>query len=264
MRNRLPLLLLLGGAGLLVFSLLPAEKPPPPPPVKPAPAPPAPPPDPPRPRPRPCPGPGPCPRFQSSLPARIDAVVGGEVGLDGTELQCPLPGDFHTKNVGGSDGAGLCVFCSMHHAGVWQNDAVFTGLFDWMKHHPGGGYPDKVDRMIEQFCREKNLPMPDYLQVEGTDLEILKAACRSGRMPGVTYSYSPTGRYGGQRIAHMVNLVHADDRHFVILDNNFPGSANYEWLSPAEFQKTYSGGRSGWAVIPLSPGPPLPPHNPKE
>jgi hypothetical protein len=137
-------------------------------------------------------------------------------------------------------------------------------LFQWMRHHPGGGYPAKVDRMIQQFCQEKHLPRPDYIQVEGADLEILKAACRSGRMPGVTYSFSPTGRYGGHRIAHMVNLVNADDKHFVVLDNNYPGSSHYEWLSPEEFHKTYTGGRSGWAIIPLRPGPPLPPHNESE
>lgn len=60
--------------------------------------------------------------------------------------------------------------------------------------------------------------------VEGSDLERLKLACRTGRMPGVTYAFSPTGRYGGARIAHMVNLVHADDQWFAVLDNNYPGA----------------------------------------
>lgn len=223
-------------------------------PVRPAPPEPEPPPR----RPRPCPGPGPCPR---QAPAPVGARVNGP-RLDGTEIQCDLPPDFHTRNTGGSDGLGLCVFCSMHHTGVWQNDPVFTGLFDWMKSKPGGGYPEKVDRMVADYCRDKGLSPPRYVQVEGGDLEVLKLACANGYMPGVTYSRSPTGRYGGRRISHMVSLVHADDTYFVILDNNYPRT--YEWMSPDEFRKTYTGGRSGWAVILLSPGPPAPPRNEKE
>jgi hypothetical protein len=187
------------------------------------------------------------------------ALVNGPRHIDGTEIDCDLPPDLHVRNRGGSDGAGLCVFASLCHSGSWQNDPVFAGLFEWMSHRPGGGYPDKVDRVIEEYCRDKSLPRPAYLQVEGTDLEVLKAACRSGRMPGVTYSYSPTGRYGGQRIAHMVSLVAAGDRWFVVLDNNFPQT--YEWMSAEEFRRSYTGGKSGWAVIPLNPGPPPPPRN---
>jgi hypothetical protein len=117
--------------------------------------------------------------------------------------------------------------------------------------------------MIEKIAQEKGAPRPNYIQIEGGDLEILKAACKSGRMPGVTYNYSPTGRYNRQHIAHMVSLVHADDRHFVVLDNNFPGDSAYEWMSPQEFQKVWGGSRGGWAVILLDPAPPLPPHNPR-
>jgi hypothetical protein len=156
------------------------------------------------------------------------------------------------------------VFTSISHSARWQNVPLLEDFQGWMKKHPGGGYPEKVDEMITQIAREKNLPRPDYIQVEGEDIEILKAACKSGRMPGVTYTYSPTGRYNGQHIAHMVSLVHADDKHIAILDNNYPGDACYEWMAPEEFKKVWCGnGKNGWAVILLSPGPPLPPHNPK-
>lgn len=113
--------------------------------------------------------------------------------------------------------------------------------------------------MVKQCAAELGLPEPDYIQVTGKDLEILKAACASGRMPGVTYSFSPSGRYRGMRIAHMVNLVHADDRYFVVLDNNYvTGEKHLEWLSPQEFARVYA---PGWAVIPLKPGPPFAPMN---
>lgn len=147
----------------------------------------------------------------------------------------------------------------MRHSGIWADEPVFTAIFDWMKKHPGGGYPDKVTQMVKRCAGELGLPEPDYLQVTGMDLEILKAACQSGRMPAVFCSFSPTGRYGGRRISHMVSLVHADDHWFVVLDNNYvTGDKHLEWLTPAEFAQTYS---PGWAVIPLKAGPPLAPHN---
>jgi hypothetical protein len=55
----------------------------------------------------------------------------------------------------------------------------------------------------------------------------------------------------------MVHLVHASEKHFGVLDNNFPRS--YEWLTPEQFLKSYAGGRTGWSVILLAPPPaPLP------
>jgi len=186
------------------------------------------------------------------------ASIEGPKHKDGTEVSCDLPLEFHLRNRGGSDGAGLCVFASIKHSAIWQSAYPLDYLFEYMFTRPGGGYPEKVDRMIAGLCKQKNLPVPDYLQVTGSDLEILKLACKTGRLPAVTYGYSPTGRYGGRRIAHMVSLLHADEKNFVVLDNNYPKT--YEWMSPAEFQGVY-GGRSGWAVILLDSGPPPPPEN---
>lgn len=181
------------------------------------------------------------------------AVVNGSSHA-GTEVACDIPNDLHQKNTGGSDGAGLCVFASMRHSGLWQNNELFAGIFQWMKKHPGGGYPSKVDAMLKRYAGETGKPIPDYVQSESGDLEILKLACKTGRMPGVTYGYSPTGRYGGKSIAHMVSLVHADNNWFVILDNNYPGS--FEWMTPEQFKKVYMHGGGGWAVILLTPPPP--------
>ena len=251
--NRLLALILAGAAAYVVYTTTPAPVAPPPCPgpiCPPAPPPPAPPPPPPRPSPRPGP-------WGNEGRAPVGAKVGGPVNEDGTEIACHLPARLHQKNRGGSDGAGLCVFASMRHSGLWQNEPVFTNLFQYMWTKPGGSYPSKTDAMIDRYCKERGATKPPYLQVEGTDLEILKAASKSGRMPGVTYSFSPTRRYGGGRISHMVSLVHADDRHFVVLDNNYIGDAAYEWMTPEEFRRTYTGGRSGWSVILLTP--PFPP-----
>ena len=196
----------------------------------------------------------------------VEAKVGGLTAPDGvTQIDCDLPIHFQMKNVGGSDGAGLCVFTSIGHEARWQGVKALEDFQQWMRRYPGGGYPDKVHKKIAEICKEKGVPEPRYLQVEGHDLDILKLACKTGRMPGVTYSYSPTGRYGGQKIAHMVSLPHADDRFFGVLDNNYPCTSEspnqIEWLTHAEFGKTYCGSGNGWAVILLDPGPPPPPRN---
>lgn len=190
----------------------------------------------------------------------VGAKVGGPVAPDNeTEIICDLPAQEHLKNKGGSDGAGLCVFTSIDHAARWQAVEQLIGFRDWMTKHKGGGWPEKVDDMVGRICKERGVPVPDYIQVEGRDLGILKLACKTGRMPSVTYERSPTGRYGGKKIAHMVSLPHADDRWFCILDNNYPGTDKYEWMTPEEFGKVCYG--SGWSVILLDPPPPPPPRN---
>lgn len=191
--------------------------------------------------------------------APVGASVGGTVHTDGTAIDCDLPARFHLQNKGGSDGAGLCVFTSVEHAATWADVTPLIGFRDWMTRYPGGGYPQKLDQMIAKICADRGSPKPEYLQVEGMDIDILKRASRAGLMPSVTYSFSPTGRYGGQKIAHMVSLVHADDKHFVILDNNYPGPQRLEWLTPDEFKRVYA---PGWAVILLKHGPPPVPRNP--
>jgi hypothetical protein len=190
------------------------------------------------------------------------AVVGGPIHPDGTEVDCDLPVERHQKNLGGSDGAGLCVFTSLGMAADWCSEAALVDFRDWMRRHPGGGYPEKVTRMIRQLCQERGVPEPRYLQLQGDDVETLAKAVRQGHLACVTYSRSPTGRYGGQRIAHMVNCVAAragPNKHWAILDNNYPGSI--EWMSEAEFRASYTGLGGGWAVVLLREGPPPVPRN---
>jgi hypothetical protein len=261
-------LLLAGGAALAVLALLLATAPGPDNPDRPAPAPPA--PDPPCPKDPPCP-PRPRPKpwdRQTGMPVgirgaeRFGALVNGPRHADGTEIDCDLPGEMHRKNVA-SRRQGCCVFTSLHHSAVWQNVPALVEFPAWLhkKGLPGGGYPGNVKERITAICKDRGVSEPPYVQVEGDDLEVLRAACRSGRMPAVTYGWSPTGRYGGRRIPHMVSLVAATEKWFVILDNNYPGTSNYEWLTPAEFQKCYAALGGGWAVILLDEGPPPVPHN---
>lgn len=190
------------------------------------------------------------------------AQVGGPTHPDGTEADLDLPAERHQRNQAGRDGRGLCVFASLGMAADWAHVTPLVDFAGYMTRHEGGGYPEKVAEFIRRLCRERGAPEPAYLQIQANDLELLAQAVRSGRMPAVTYSRSPTGRYGGARIAHMVNLVAAragGARLWAVLDNNFPGTL--EWMSEREFAASYSGLGEGWAVILLEPGSPPPPRN---
>lgn len=202
------------------------------------------------------------------LPWReFGATIGGPVSPSGVRLQCELPPERHRHNTA-SRGLGLCVFTSIHMAADLQNVPQLLEFPKWIRDKgiPGGGYPSKVDDLIKRMCADRGVPAPEYLQVEGDDLEILEKACASGRMPCITYCRSATGRYSGQYIAHMVCGPHALKGEFAILDNNYEGSAGndriYEWLGPAEFLQAYapvdrrSGKRMGWAFILLGPSAP--------
>lgn len=203
----------------------------------------------------------PLPLRKAAEVARV-AVKGGLTSPDGAEqINCDLPRKFHLQNRGGSDGAGLCVFCSIQHTSIWQHQWLTQDIFKYMWTRPGGGWPQKVDKIIAQMAKEKGVPVPAYVQIEDKDLEVLKLACQTGRMPCITYNYSPTGNYRGGLIEHMVSLVHASDKWFAVLDNNFPD--DIEWMDPQTFASVYTrmNRRNGWSIIFLDPGPPPPPKN---
>ncbi len=179
---------------------------------------------------------------------------GGKTSPDGTvEITCDLPVSEMKKNVGGSDGAGLCVFTSIFHAAKFQNERTLFNFQEQMRKEPGGGWPEKVDKMMSKYASGVQ-----YVQSTEGDQEILRAALRSNRMVSVTYN-GFDDFYGNRSIAHMVNLVHLDDRWAAIVDNNH--IQDVVWMSNPEFMKRFNGGGSGWAVILLKAGPPMPPKN---
>lgn len=199
------------------------------------------------------PKPPPSPRPWDSQPlAPVGApVVGTKTSPDGSvEVACDLPESEKKRNVGGRDGAGLCVFTSIEYAARWQNETKLKDFQKFMRQEPGGGWPEKVDRMIEKYAKGVR-----YIQSTSKDWELLKAAVRSGRMPCVTYDgHDP--HYSGS-IAHMVSLAHADDKWVAVTDNNYPGDSQHVWMTPEDFKRRWD----GWAVYLLSPPPPPPPRN---
>lgn len=189
-------------------------------------------------------------------------VTSAPVHPDGTEVDIDLPAERHQRNAAGSDGAGLCVFTSLGMAADWCGEATLVDFRDYMRRHPGGGYPRKVTELVRRLCQERGVAEPPYLQMQDNDLDLLARAVRQGHLACVTYTWSPTGRYGGGRLAHMVNCVAAragPARHWAILDNNFPGSI--EWMTEGEFRRSYTGLGTGWAILLLRAGPPPPPRS---
>lgn len=190
--------------------------------------------------------------------------------LNGTRATADLPSSEHKRNVGGSDSYGLCVYTSAWHAAIWQDVRELFEFRRYMERRPGGSYPTKFKATLEAYCRERQVPVPAYLQHEGGDAAVLELALRTGRMPCVTYAgVDGAGRYGGQAIAHMVNLVHMDDARAAIVDNNFPGS--WLWMTRDQFLNRWRGlsdagrplyaGRQpvggGWCIVFLA-APPAP------
>lgn len=176
------------------------------------------------------------------LPAAAAAqfVATKEPSHTGVRATADLPAGQHMRNTGGSDGFGLCVPTSAVVASRWQDVRELFDLRAYTERRPGGSYPAKFRKTLEDYCREKQVPVPAYLQHEGGDAAVLELALRTGRMPSVTYcGVDGPGRYGNEVIAHMVNLVHLDDTRAAIVDNNFPGT--WLWMGRNQFLSRHKG-----------------------
>jgi len=190
----------------------------------------------------------------SAAPAGAIDEAGPERAGEAVTVHLPEP--QHLRNRGGSDGVGLCVFASIAHAGLYQNEPLAASLFEYMTTRPGGGYPEKVTDVFRSAARDKGEAAPGYVQHTGGDEAFLRLALRTGRYPCVTYS-GADGVFYRSRVAHMVNLVRLDATWAVIHDNNYPG--RYLWMEPAEFLARWRDMGGGWAVVLLrSPPPPVP------
>jgi hypothetical protein len=174
------------------------------------------------------------------------------VSPDGVRAVCDIPVSQHIRNTGGSDGAGLCVFTSIEHSGDWHGVNHLTGFQRWMTRKPGGGYPEKVDKMLAEYCREKRVPVPAYVQHTDGDEVVLDAAVAAGLMPCITYGGRDDFYRSG--IYHMVNLVHLDDKRACIVDNNRPGT--FLWMTRAELLTRWRSMQGGWVFVLLASPPP--------
>lgn len=188
----------------------------------------------------------------AALPLKGDSAVVDGPSHNGVEAIVDLPKEQHVKNFGAPrDGMGLCVFASMDMMARWQHCRPLIDIIHKIPN--GGGWPEKVDRVVKEHGQGVEI-----VQYQGADPAFLDLAMKTRRAVGVTYGYGE--RYGMQKIAHMVMLVHLDDKTAAILDNNFPGTL--EWMSRDEFLKRwkYPSG-SGWGYVIIEPPPPPIPSN---
>jgi hypothetical protein len=212
---------------------------------------PAPKPEPPRPKPW---GAQPCPQFADLKGLGFGEFKTGGPELDGVSVATDMPFErfILRRNVGGSDGAGLCVYASSLNAADWvANRELWPAFWQWLQKRPGGSYPEKFARDIAAFCKEKGIAEPLYVQSTANDVAFLEEASDARVMLGVTYS-GEDGVLYRQKISHMVNLVYFSRKthRAAIVCNNFPDKIL--WMTDEEFLKRWS----GWALAWLAPPPP--------
>lgn len=195
---------------------------------------------------------------RATTEAFVDSKDG--VGPSGSEVTTDLPKAYRKANIS-SRGAGCCVFQSGSHAGHWQNVEAVYEWPQWMvqKGIVGGGYPQKVDKLIEQVAKDRGLDIPKYVQHTQGDPKFLELALANEYMPCVTYA-GMDPRYGKNTgIDHMVNLVYLDANYACILDNNYIDA--YLWMSRDEFLTRWKARGGGWAYVFIASPPPPVPHN---
>ncbi len=189
----------------------------------------------------------------------LAAEAAGPVSPDGKEVQCDIPLELRMFNTGGigprgpGSGSGLCVFTSIEHAARYQGEARLFGFQSKMTREVGGGWPEKVDRMIAKYGAGT-----PYIQVMGCDLKFIRLCLDHG------YPLSTTVARG----AHMVNIVGMTDTHVCLMDNNAPYSRQGDkkvddrltWKTHAAYAADANAGYGNgiWIVVLLEKGPPAP------
>lgn len=148
-----------------------------------------------------------------------------------------VPAKLRQSNWRGRQGQGSCVHATMISLFRWQYRLKTADY--WRRSYSDGEWP-------EDLATKFNKEGIRYAYVTNGDVKFLEWACRTRRGCGITVM-------GG---AHMVALVHLDDKWAAILDNNNVGQ--FIWVPRetliAEWKASY-----GWAVTPIyTPAAPLP------
>lgn len=137
----------------------------------------------------------------------------------------------------GSQREGSCVWASTITLLRWQG-RYFTANRIRQK-YGNGEYPDDwAAKMEKEGLR--------YAFVTNGDVRFLEWACRTRRGAGVTVM-------GG---AHMLNLVHLDDKWACLLDNNNTGK--YKWLPREMFLAEWRASHGWGLTVVYTPTAPLP------
>lgn len=195
-----------------------------------------------------------CSAASAQAPSGRNEVDTGEPALEGRSANAPIPSEFHIKNEGGSDGAGLCVISSVLANGSYQGVPGLEGgageagkqstLWRTAKSRPGGYYPEKLAELVDEV-----MPGEGYASFLDTDPAVLDRLSKMGYAIGLTMN---TGElYDWQKISHMVSNVHFDWANDLAchVDNNRPGV--YVWTTAKETLRRAIDGAAGeyWAWI---------------
>lgn len=143
-----------------------------------------------------------------------------------------VPPSLREKNWGG----GSCVHASLVMLFRWQGRYAMAA--HWRNTYIGGEYANRCHSRLEK----------EGVRWAAThnDVKFLEWACRTRRGCAVTVMNG----------AHMVCLVHFDEKYAGILDNN--RIDKIKWMTREAFVKEWKNS-SGWAVTPVySPPAPLP------
>jgi hypothetical protein len=134
-------------------------------------------------------------------------------------------------------GNGSCTWASLISLLRWQGR---YNTADWVRQNCGGG------EWSADMAKTLDGANVRYAYTTSGDVKFLEWACRTRRGCGITIM-------GG---AHMVALVHLDDKWAALLDNN--NVAEYRWV-PRESLLAEWRASDGWAITPVyTPAAPLP------
>ena len=172
---------------------------------------------------------------------------------DGTEPLVDYPPELWFKNIGSKkDGSGMCVFTAFEFMCLWSGLEEFHGFRDWCaERYPGGGYPEKLSKLVDAYARAHNIQDVVLAQYEGSDLTWLEKCLHNGWMPCVTLYHSGRKEYP-RLIYHMTCCPHLDGARGAIQDNNFK---DYEWFQSRDaFARAISLDGKYWGVAIVSVG----------
>lgn len=200
--------------------------------------------------------------WRDTAPQGERVVIADRAGPQGQSPRIDYPENEWFRNIGSRvDGAGMCVFTAFEFSARWAGLEEFRGFRDWAAKYKGGGWPEKLDQIINDYCKEKGIKRPKVLQYSGDDTSFLAHALDNGQLPGCTLFRCP--RYGAGVIYHMTNCANLG-QECAILDNNFP---EYYWFPKSDLASRIMNPDPNthkpayWGFVILEPPPPWVPKN---
>ncbi len=156
------------------------------------------------------------------------------------------------------DGAGLAVQTTVEVMARMQEGPELKGFVSWCKARPGGCYPSKLDKQLNDFGSDRHLfKVPSHVDVRGKEGEPdafkMLAVWIKDRPVMVTYFGGTDTRYK-TKINHVVIVLDYDEKtdKACFLDTNFVEQGKrYQWTTATDLRKriTDDGKNKPWVLI---------------